>query len=127
MRSMPGTPEESRAQLARGLRAGNLNLIRAAAWQLDPLPLDVAFEVLMLIHRRDPARWSRAGVRWVGRVALEQSSVVLEDIDTLVDALLTLDRRSRERLRELDRRVGLNLCLGLALWPDGDRDEGRTP
>jgi hypothetical protein len=122
---MPEMPEEPRAQLARGLRAGNLNLIRAATRQLDPLPLDVAFEVLMLIHRHEPAHWPRAGARWLGRVALEQSDVVLEDVGVLVDALQRLDRRSAEQLRELDRRTGLRLDLGLALWPDNDRDERR--
>lgn len=50
---MPGTPEQPAAQLGRALRAGNLALIRAAARDLDPLPLGVAFEVLMLTNRRE--------------------------------------------------------------------------
>ncbi len=45
----------------------------------------------MLIHRHEPDRRPKAGVRWIGRVALEHSGIALQDVRTLADALLKLD------------------------------------
>lgn len=114
---MAANREPPQSQLARGLRAGNLKLIRAAAGQLDPLPPGVAFEVLMLIARREPDLWGRASARWLGRVALEHRSVELADLAALSDALLARDDGAREQLRQLDRRLNIGLDHGLALWP----------
>jgi hypothetical protein len=75
----------------------------------------------MLINRREQSRWPRASARWVGRVAAEHGGVALSDVDTLVQTLTRLDEDSAERLRGLDRRLGLGLEYGLALWPQTAR------
>jgi hypothetical protein len=77
----------------------------------------VAFEVLMLINRRERSRWPRASARWVGRVAAEHDDVALADVTALVYALTRLDEGGAAGLRTLDRRLRLGLDHGLALWP----------
>lgn len=78
----------------------------------------------MLINRRERSRWPRASARWVGRVAAEHDGVALADVATLVQALTRLDHGAAERLRALDRGLGLNLDRGLALWPEAAEREG---
>ncbi len=72
----------------------------------------------MLIQRYEPERGPKAGVRWIGRVALEHPDVALQDVRALAEAPAEARHDDdAERLEELDARLGLHLDLGMHLWP----------
>ncbi len=78
----------------------------------------------MLINRREQSRWPRPSAQWVGRVAAEHDRVALTDLHAGRGVDARLDRDAAERLRTLDRRLGLNLDQGLTLWPDAMSGSG---
>jgi len=94
----------------RALQAGNLVLVRAAASELPTIRLDDALRVCLLIRDRDPERYERAALRWVGRFALEASTATLADVRAAADALARLPTEAEDAMSDLQR-----LCVGHGL------------
>ena len=80
----------------------------------------------MLIGRHEPHRWPSAAVRFVGRVALEQPGVDLDDITDLATVLRDGDPAQVDVLRRLQRRIAVDLQPGLSYWPPSAAT-GRPP
>jgi hypothetical protein len=60
------------ARFRRALLAGNINLIDAAARELQHVGLDDALRVLVVLAERRDARFERAPARFAGRVMMER-------------------------------------------------------
>jgi hypothetical protein len=69
------------SRFQRALTTGNLTIIRAAAAELPSIRLDDALQVCVLLRDREPDRYERAAVRWIGRFCVERPQVTLEDVD----------------------------------------------
>jgi hypothetical protein len=74
------TKGSSYVRFRRALDSGNLALIRGAAAELPQVPLDDALRVCLLLRDKEPARYGRAVVRWLGRYCLEQRGATLSDL-----------------------------------------------
>src|ERR1700710_668057 len=68
-------------QFQHALRTGNLMITRAAAAELPTIRLDDALKVCVLLRDREPERYERAAVRWIGRFCVECREATLEDVD----------------------------------------------
>ena len=102
------------ARFKRALRTGNLALVRAAAGELPAVRLDDALLITCLIEEQDSERFERAAVRWLGRFALERSSVRIEDLREGAIAFAALHANpdgARLALKELCARHGLRVAL----------------
>ena len=84
--------------------------MRAAAAELPTIRLDDALRVCLLIRDRDPERYERAALRWVGRFALEASTATLADVRAAADALSRLPTDAEDAMSDLRR-----LCVGHGL------------
>ena len=102
-----GTPY---GRFRRALQTGNLQLVRAAASELPVIRLDDALRVCLLIRDRDPDRYERAALRWVGRFALEASTATLADVRAAADALARLPTAADDAMSDLQR-----LCVSHGL------------
>jgi hypothetical protein len=69
------------SRFQRALKTGNLTIIRAAAAELPVIRLDDALQVCVLLRDREPERYERAAVRWIGRYCVERPEASLEDVD----------------------------------------------
>ncbi|HWI71886.1 MAG TPA: hypothetical protein VNT55_08030 [Baekduia sp.] len=69
------------SRFQRALTTGNLSIIRAAAAELPVIRLDDALQVCVLLRDREPDRYERAAVRWIGRYCVERPDATLEDVD----------------------------------------------
>ena len=78
--------------LLASLDRGDLPGARAAAAEVDPVPLLAALRMLALIAAREPDLYDRAAVRWLGRLLLEQD-VSLDDVGVALAALDQLEQR----------------------------------
>jgi hypothetical protein len=85
----------------RALGTGNLTLIRAAAAELPVVRLDDALQVCVLLRDREPDRYERAAVRWIGRFCAERPDVSLEDVDHARAAFSLMRRDAEAALRLL--------------------------
>ena len=84
---------------ARALQHGNLVVAEATARELGRISLAEALEPLTLIAKKEPARLSKVGVRWLQRY-LEEEQAGLEDVALAVSALsATSARRTSGRGR----------------------------
>jgi hypothetical protein len=68
-------------QFQHALRTGNLMIIRAAAADLPSVRLDDALQVCVLLRDREPERYERAAVRWIGRYCVERPDATLDDVE----------------------------------------------
>lgn len=68
------------ARFKRALGTGNLALVHAAAAELPRVELVDALSICLLLSAHDHARFERAAVRWLARLALERPGVRLEDL-----------------------------------------------
>ena len=104
--SIKGSPY---ARFRRALEVGKLPIVYAAAAELPRLELDDGLRVLVLMAEQDGARFDRAAVRWLGRLALERR-LGIEDLRAGLAACELLEHHPREGeavLRELlGRPVG---------------------
>ena len=98
-----GTPG---GRFQRAIDHGNLLAAESAARELEWLPLAHAFELLLLIQRKDPPRFDRAAARFVGKFVTETRGVRICDVQLLLGALAGLDG--------LSRRVSLEAVEALA-------------
>lgn len=77
-----GAPKgSSYMRFRRALKTGNLEVIRAAAAELPQISLEDALHVCVLLRDREPQRYERAAVRWIGRFCVEKHDVTLTDVD----------------------------------------------
>jgi hypothetical protein len=83
-------------QFQHALRTGNLMIIRAAAAELPTIRLDDALQVCVLLRDREPERYERAAVRWIGRYCVERPNATLDDVEH-ARAAFTLMRRDPTR------------------------------
>ncbi len=101
--SIKGSPY---ARFKRSLELGKLPLVLAAAAELPRLELDDGLRVLLLMAEQDKARFDRAAVRWLARLALDRRL----DVDDLRAGLAACELLRRHPaqgeavLRELLRR-----------------------
>jgi hypothetical protein len=84
------------SRFQRALTTGNLTIIRAAAAELPAIRLGDALQVCVLLRDREPERYERAAVRWIGRFCVERPDVTLEDVDH-ARAAFQIMRRDPER------------------------------
>jgi hypothetical protein len=84
------------SRFQRALTTGNLSIIRAAAAELPVIRLDDALQVCVLLRDREPERYERAAVKWIGRYCVEQPDVTLDDVDQARAAFAVM-RRDPER------------------------------
>jgi len=68
------------------LRTRNVLLIRAAAAELPSVELDDALVICEVLAEKEPERYERAAMRWLGRLCLERP-VTLSQIGQAVAAL----------------------------------------
>ena len=95
----------AQARLSRALARGDLLAARAAAGELPAVNLSDAAAMVVLIRALEPARFERAAVRWVGRLALERQGVALDDLRLAVAALRRLpDDDALAALKRLGQR-----------------------
>ncbi len=73
----------------------------AAAQELPRVALDDALQICLVLRDGDRERYERAAVRWLGRFALEASSVTIEALRVAADALDALPERATEAMEEL--------------------------
>ena len=94
----------------RALQTGNLALVRTAAAELPAIRLEDALGICLLIRDRDPDLYERAALRWVGRLALEASTVTLADVRAAADALSRLPTDTDDAMSDLP-----HLCVSHGL------------
>ena len=92
----------------RALQIGNPMLVRAAAAELPRIGLADAAAILLVIERAEPARYERAAIRWLAKLAAEADV----DLAGLVAAAIALEALPRElgargQLAEVCRSAGL--------------------
>jgi hypothetical protein len=96
------------SRFQRALTTGNLTIIRAAAAELPTIRLDDALQVCVLLRDREPDRYERAAVRWIGRFCVERPDVTLDDVDHARSAFALMRRDPASALAVLQ-----GLCAGL--------------
>jgi hypothetical protein len=102
------------ARFTRALGTGNLAVVRAAAGELPTVRLDDALLIACLIEEQDGERFDSAAVRWLGRFALECSTVRIEDLRegaVAFEALTENPDGARRALEGLCARHGLRVAL----------------
>jgi hypothetical protein len=99
--------------------------VRSAVANLPaPPPLDDALEICRLLLEKEPERYERGAVRWLGRLLLEQPGVSLRHAELAAAYLAAWPDPARrdaasEALAELGRAVGLRR-LGTRRAPADD-------
>jgi hypothetical protein len=74
-------------RLRAALDAGDLGFVRRYAREQGPLNLADALQVCLVIREREPERYQRAAVRWIGRFALEAREASVEDVRVIAEVL----------------------------------------
>ena len=85
-----GNAGSPHARLQRALERRDLSGAYAAARAQGFVSLADALGLLLLIERKDPEKFERAAVRWVGRFAVETNGVRLADVQMLLGAVASL-------------------------------------
>src|SRR5438552_17349448 len=65
------------ADFQRAVQQGNVMRAEAAARQLGQLPLDQALRLVVLYAEKEPIKFERAALRWLGRYMTEGKAVSL--------------------------------------------------
>jgi hypothetical protein len=96
------------ADFQRAVKQRNVMGAEAAARQLGQLTLDNALRLLFLYAEKEPLKYDRAALRWLGRYVTEGRRVSLLKAQLALAALAELRTGSREAaakmLTELVRR-----------------------
>ncbi len=96
------------ADFQRAVQQGNVMRAEAAARQLGQLTLEHAFWLLFLYAEKEPAKYDRAALRWLGRYVTEGKAASLLKAQLALAALSELRAGEREHaaklLTELARR-----------------------
>jgi hypothetical protein len=93
------------ADFQRAVEHGNVMRAEAAARQLGQLPLESALRLLFLYAEKEPIKFERAALRWLGRYVTEGKAV------SLLKAQLALAALSE--LRAGEREAAAKLLMGL--------------
>jgi hypothetical protein len=93
----------SYANFQRALKTGDLLLIRAAAAELPAINLEDALAICVLVRDRQPERFDRAVLRWLGRYCLERRGATLAGLSEAVDAFARFDIDRAASLATLER------------------------
>ena len=91
---MPGAPFtqwQIREQLDRAIGEGDIDAAWGFAKRLDPVPIDRALALTVLLGRRSDPRFEAAALRFVERFCAE-AKPSLEAISKVCDALSTIRR-----------------------------------
>ncbi len=91
------------ARFRRALETGNETLVVAAARELPQVALDDALRICLVLRGGDPDRYERAGVRWLGRFALEAREVTINDLRLAAEALDALPEHPTQAMELLQR------------------------
>ena len=78
------------SRFRRAIDRGNLFEAEASAREFGRLDLADALELLRLIADREPHRYERAAVRWLGRLLLERPGLSLAQVQLALAALTSL-------------------------------------
>ncbi len=89
------------ARIRAAIDAGDLDFLRRYAREDGKIRLDDALRVCLLIRDRDPERFERAAVRWLGRFVLEAREATLEEVRDAADALEELRTDADTAMAEL--------------------------
>jgi hypothetical protein len=87
----------------RALDTGNLTIIRAAAAELPAINLEDALAVCLVVADREPERFERAALRWLGRYCLERPDANLLGLRQAADAFDRLDTDREAAVAVLQR------------------------
>jgi hypothetical protein len=88
------------SRFQRALTTGNLTIIRAAAAELPAVRLEDALQVCVVLRDREPERYERAAVRWIGRFCVERREATLDDVEH-ARAAFSIMRRDPARALEI--------------------------
>jgi hypothetical protein len=75
----------------------------AAARELPQIALDDALRICLVLRDGERDQYERAAVRWLGRFALEASSVTIAELRAAADALDALPSRPSDAMERLQR------------------------
>jgi hypothetical protein len=78
------------ADFQRAVERGNVTRAESAARQLGKLSLENALRLLFLYAEKEPAKYERAALRWLGRYATEGKAVSLLKAQLALAALAEL-------------------------------------
>ena len=94
------------SRFRRALDTGNELMVLAAARELPQVGLEDALRICLILRDGEPERYERAAVRWLGRFALEATSVTIDALRLAADALDALPERPTDAMERLQR-----LCI----------------
>jgi hypothetical protein len=89
------------ADFQRAVQQGNVMRAEAAARQLGQLTLDNALRLLFLYAEKEPIKYERAALRWLGRYVTEGRAVSLLKAQLALAALSELRAGEREAAAKL--------------------------
>jgi hypothetical protein len=89
------------ADFQRALERGNVMLAEVAARQLGHLSLESALRLLVLYIEKEPAKYERAALRWLGRYVTQGRHVSLLKAHLALAALSKLRAGDRESATKL--------------------------
>jgi hypothetical protein len=101
MRSMGSEIASLGADFQRAVERGNVMRAEAAARQLGRLSLEHALRLLFLYAEKEPLKYDRAALRWLGRYVTEGKGVSLLKAQLAVAALSELRAGEREHAAKL--------------------------
>jgi hypothetical protein len=90
-----------RAIFKRAIERGNLMLAEATARELGRITLDEALSLLFLYAEKEPAKYERAALRWLGRYVTEGKAVSVLKAQLALVALSELRAGEREAAGKL--------------------------
>jgi hypothetical protein len=92
-------------QFTRALKRGNLLQALALARELPQVSLEDALRLCVLLAEKEPDRFERAAVRWLGQLALERKGLTLAEAHLALVAFRALPSAAAEKaLAELASR-----------------------
>jgi hypothetical protein len=96
------TPQgHSRAIFSRAIENGNLVVAEQVAREVPNLTLEEALRLLFLYAEKDPARYDRAAMRWLGLYLEKGKAVTLLDAQLAALALAELQAGDSQRAAKL--------------------------
>jgi hypothetical protein len=94
-----------RAIFKRAVERGNLVVAEATARELRRLTLEEALGLLFLYAEKEPIKFERAALRWLGRYVAEGKAISLLKAQLALSALAELRAGEREQAAKLLREL----------------------
>lgn len=101
----PGAAGHLYAAVQRALKRHNVLVAVAAARDLPQLSLADAFELTILVARKDPRRHQRVAARWLLRYLEERPSATIEETALVASSLAALPGVAHEEARHVLRNL----------------------